>query len=506
MQRIIYSDQIPAVLSSITLTRKKLHKSLVASKIENSLISKILLAFSEATTNIILHNNANNPIIVDFSQYEQKYHLAIKDDGFLWNPVTYKSPESDQISLYAENGRGITLLNSITDYITYSEHDSSYSNILTLIWKKPPTIHAPSILIVDDDESTSRLYSAYLEESFNVTICSSGSNAIEWLKQNQVNLIISDIRMPDIDGISLRKYVNENSKTELIPFIFISAIKEKDVIDKACNLGIDDLLHKPISKTQLLQSINRVLHRNKQIENLASTKIQRKISNLLIPKIPSSFYDWKMSFRYRNTGLGGGDILLSHKTADSIYITVVDIMGHDEISKFFSYAYAGYIRGLMESHTPPLKPSNLLGKLSNIAFDDDLLSHITLTCCALCLNINGKVTIASAGHPAPILISYKSATNIDIGGVLPGLIPNATYPEITINLAPNERIAIFTDGLFESADAPESRLKLEGQVVDTLINTSSEEMEKSISDVMSTFDSLAGKPPNDDTLLLLIER
>ena len=506
MQRTIYSDQFPVILSAITDTRKKLQKSLVASKIDNALISKILLAFSEATTNIILHNNAKNLILVVFSQYEQKYHLAIKDDGFLWNPVAYKSPESDQIPLYAENGRGITLLNSITDFITYSQHDSSYSNTLTLIWKKPATIQAPSILIVDDDESTSRLYSAYLEENFNVTISSSGSNAIEWLKKNQVNLIISDIRMPDIDGISLRKYVNQNAKTELIPFIFISAIKEKDVIDKACNLGIDDLLHKPVSKTQLLQSITRVLNRNKQIEHLTSTKIQRKISNLLKPKIPPYFNDWKMSFRYRNTGLGGGDILLSHQTENSINITIIDIMGHNEIAKFFSYAYAGYIRGLMKSYTPPLTPSNLLEKLSKIAFDDDLLSHVTLTCCALSLNNNGKITMASAGHPAPILITYESATSIDIGGVLPGLIPNPSYSEISIELSPEERIAIFTDGLFESADTPASRLDLEKQVVDVLINTSNKEIENSISAVMSTFDNLAGKPPNDDTLLLLIER
>jgi len=506
MQRVIFSDRFPVALSSVTETRKKLQKSLIAAKIENDLISKILLAFSEATTNIVLHNNAKSPIFIDFSQYEQKYHLAIKDDGFSWNPSTYKPFDSDQIPLCEESGRGISLLNLITDNITYNEPNLSYTNHLTLIWKKPSKIHAPSILIVDDDESTSRLYSIYLEDNFDVSLTSSGSDAIEWLKQHQVNLIISDIRMPNIDGITLRKYVNQNSKTELIPFIFLSAVREQDIIDKACNLGIDDLLHKPVSKIQLLQSINRVLNRTKQIENLASNKIQKKISNLLKPHVPSSFDNWKMSFRYRNTGLGGGDILLSHQTADSIYITIIDIMGHDEIAKFFSYAYAGYIRGLMKSYTPPLTPSKLLEKLSKIAFDDDLLSHVTLTCCALSLNINGQIVIASAGHPAPILISCGSATSIDIGGVLPGLIPDATYPEISINLIQEQRIAVFTDGLFESADTPENRSDLENQIVDTLIKTSNEEIENTISTVMSTFDNLAGTPPNDDTLLLLIER
>ncbi len=510
MQRTIFSSRIPLTLSSVTKTRGKLQKSLVASKIENDLISKILLAFSESSTNIILHNNAIEPISISFSQYRQEYHLSIMDDGFPWNPTTYNALEnaleSDQLSLYSESGRGIVLLHSVTDNITYNEPTPSYTNHLTLIWKIPSTIYLPSILIVDDDESTSRLYSAYLEDIFNVNTTYSGSSAIQFLKHNHVDLIISDIRMPDMDGISLRKYVDKNSKTELIPFIFLSSVREKNIIDRACKLGIDDLLHKPVSKNTLLQSINRVLDRTKQIEQLASSRIQRKISNLLKPQIPSSFDHWKMSFKHRNTGLGGGDILLSHQTADSIYITIIDIMGHDEIAKFFSYAYGGYIRGLMKSYTPPLTPSKLLEKLSEIAFNDDLLSNVTLTCCALSLHLNGQLTIASAGHPAPILISDASATNVDVGGVLPGLIPDASYSEISIDLDKKQRIVIFTDGLFESADTPENRQHLENQIIDSLINTLDEEIENAISTVISTFDNLAGKPPNDDTLLLLIER
>ena len=505
MLRTIFSDRFSSNLSSITGGREKLHKSITASKIENSLISRILLAFSEATTNIVVHNNATTPILIDFIQYKQQYHLIIKDNGFIWNPTAYKSPQHEQIPLYAESGRGITLLKSITDSIIYDELESSYTNQLTLIWGKKSIVQTPNILIVDDDESTSRLYSAYLEDSFNVNISSSGKHAIEWLKQNDVDLIVSDIRMPDVDGITLRKHVTQNLKTELIPFIFLSAVKEKQIIDKACDLGIDDLLHKPVSKIHLLQSINRVLNRTKQIENLASRKIQRKISNLLIPKLPPIFDNWKMSFDYRNTCLGGGDILLSHQTKDSVYITIIDIMGHDEIAKFFSYAYAGYIRGLMKSHTPPLTPSKLLEKLSKIAFDDDLLSHVTLTCCAFSLNVNGKITISSAGHPAPILISPDSATNVDIGGILPGLTPDASYSEISLDLAKEQRIVFFTDGLFESADTPERRLNLEKQIVDVLINTSNDDTDNAVSSVMSTFDNLAGVPPNDDTLLLLIE-
>ncbi len=504
MQRLIFSDKFTAELSSVTNIRGKLKKSLIASKIEDSLVSKILLAFSEASTNVILHNTAKKPILINLSQHKQEYQLTLIDDGFPWDPTAYCIPTSDEVSIYSENGRGIILLNSVSNSVIYTEPIGSYTNHLTLIWEKPSTACLPSILIVDDDESTSRLYSAYLENDFDVNLTSSGSDAIEWLEQNKVDLIVSDIRMPNMDGISLRKFVNQNSKIELVPFIFISAVTDKEIIDSACNLGIDDLLHKPISKSKLLQTINRVLSRTEQIEYLASSKIQRKISKLLRPTVPSSFENWKMSLRYRNTGLGGGDILLTHQTEDNIYITVIDIMGHDEIAKFFSYAYAGYIRGLMKSYNPPLAPSKLLEKLSKIAFDDDLLSHVTLTCCAVALSKNGKATIASAGHPSPILISNKFAKNVNIGGILPGLIPDASYQEISIDLYHNQRLAIFTDGLFESANTPDTRLNLEDKIIESLISVFHEEIETAVSTVISTFDNIAGNPPNDDTLLLLI--
>jgi len=91
MQRTIFSDRFPVTLSSVTKTRGKLQQALIASKIENSLVSKILLAFSESSTNIILHNNAIEPVLISFSQYQQEYHLAIMDDGFSWNPTTYNA-------------------------------------------------------------------------------------------------------------------------------------------------------------------------------------------------------------------------------------------------------------------------------------------------------------------------------------------------------------------------------------------------------------------------------
>nr|WP_242503980.1 SpoIIE family protein phosphatase [Aliivibrio salmonicida] len=67
-------------------------------------------------------------------------------------------------------------------------------------------------------------------------------------------------------------------------------------------------------------------------------------------------------------------------------------------------------------------------------------------------------------------------------------------------------MAFFTDGLFESGDSLSERETLEKAVKQQLINTFDLPIESAMEQIMQTFDSLAGTPPNDDALLLIIEK
>ena len=89
-----------------------------------------------------------------------------------------------------------------------------------------------NIWIADDDEAIRMVLEEGLKSSeLAITTFANGESLIEALNEDQPDLIISDIRMPEIDGLLLRKYVNQNVKTELIPFIFLSSVKEKDIIE-----------------------------------------------------------------------------------------------------------------------------------------------------------------------------------------------------------------------------------------------------------------------------------
>jgi serine phosphatase RsbU (regulator of sigma subunit) len=94
---------------------------------------------------------------------------------------------------------------------------------------------------------------------------------------------------------------------------------------------------------------------------------------------------------------------------------------------------------------------------------------------------------------------------IPVGGMLPGLITETTYESESLQLSGGERIAFFTDGLFESAADSNARKLLETQITSKLSETLKLPIRESLQKIMSIFDKVAGTPPKDDVLLLLIE-
>ncbi|NCA68448.1 MAG: response regulator transcription factor, partial [Clostridia bacterium] len=100
-----------------------------------------------------------------------------------------------------------------------------------------------SILVCDDDRDIVSALRIYLSaEGYNVIGCASGKEVLDIMKRQEVQLVIMDIMMPDMDGISA---VAELRKSSNIPVIFLTA-KSED-IDKVLglNIGGDDYITKP---------------------------------------------------------------------------------------------------------------------------------------------------------------------------------------------------------------------------------------------------------------------
>jgi len=506
MDRLLLESQQAIKLEAIRELRSILEKVTHAAVPISSIKQHILLCLSEATTNLVQHaSSKTNQMNIRFGRNNHAWWLEILDNGTSWDPT--KHVELDILDEFSEteSGRGVTLLHKLCDHIEYYPARGSQLNRLRLNWKIPEQNKRPKILIVEDDSSLRRIYELYLKETFEVTTANSGRDALAKLKTMQIDLVLSDICMPQMDGVSLREHLIEDPDSRLIPFVFLTSVKDNQLMEQATNLGIDDYLIKPINKTQLIHTIQRVLKRSLQLSQQLSERLDKNITSSLTPRLPEQDHGWSFAVASRHTGSGGGDLLIHQSCENQFQLVLTDIMGHDDNAKFFAHVCGGYLHGMLKSQNTKNDSAYLLELLSDFATQDKMMSKVILTCCSAILSPGGKINLASAGHPPPLHISPKGIETVQVGGVLPGLLPATQYQSTQLKLVSGERIALYTDGLFESAETEVLRQQLEQRITSALADTLHSPINEALQQVMSIFDQLAGTPPKDDVLLVLME-
>ncbi|MBI9071169.1 MAG: response regulator [Melioribacteraceae bacterium] len=125
-----------------------------------------------------------------------------------------------------------------------------------------------NILVVEDEISVNENICEILSiENHNCISAHNGLEALEVLKSNQIDLILSDIMMPQMDGISLYKNIVDEGKFWNIPFVFLTAKSEEADFREAMRLGASDYLRKPFKMKDLIDAVNVRLKKSKQILN-----------------------------------------------------------------------------------------------------------------------------------------------------------------------------------------------------------------------------------------------
>ena len=118
-----------------------------------------------------------------------------------------------------------------------------------------------SILVVEDNASIQELIVEFLRaENYNVDFASDGLEGIQLFKQNNYDLIILDIMMPNLDGYSACKMIR---KTSNVPIIFLTALNQEHEEVKGFELECDDYITKPFSFNLLIKRVEAVLRRSK---------------------------------------------------------------------------------------------------------------------------------------------------------------------------------------------------------------------------------------------------
>ncbi|MEK7431564.1 MAG: response regulator [Cyanobacteriota bacterium] len=115
------------------------------------------------------------------------------------------------------------------------------------------------VLIVEDDASILKLIEMTLKKVCNVVLAENGKIGLEKAKLLKPQLIISDNMMPEMSGIELKEHLNEFHETKDIPFIFLTALSDEKIKEKALSLGVIEYLIKPISPILIRQKVLQLL-------------------------------------------------------------------------------------------------------------------------------------------------------------------------------------------------------------------------------------------------------
>ncbi len=137
-----------------------------------------------------------------------------------------------------------------------------------------------TILIIDDMEANINTLMALLDEKYDILASLDGEGGLDILADEEnIDLILLDIIMPEMDGFEVCRRLKNNSKTKDIPVIFITADNNENTIEKAYEVGGVDYITKPFKARELLSRINTHLSLSEQ-KHLLEKDLQTNISLL----------------------------------------------------------------------------------------------------------------------------------------------------------------------------------------------------------------------------------
>lgn len=124
----------------------------------------------------------------------------------------------------------------------------------------------PTLLIVEDNEELRTFISDNLSDFYHVSTASNGIEAIEVLQRELVDIVVSDIMMPDMDGIELCRAVRNNPEFSHVPIVILSAKTDVETKVEGLNIGADAYIEKPFSMEQLKAQVKSILDSRRRLQ------------------------------------------------------------------------------------------------------------------------------------------------------------------------------------------------------------------------------------------------
>ena len=175
----------------------------------------------------------------------------------------------------------LPIINSLCAYVPPFSHildkdDSiNFDNDSILI-----TEDRSNIMIIEDNDELRNLLQRIFSRQFNVITAQDGSIALSLVEDNQIDLVISDVMMPNMSGIEFCNILKSQPSTSHIPVILLTAINAEGSIIKGLNTGADDYIVKPFSAKILLAKCHNILAIRQQLQQKYQTSTESDVNIL----------------------------------------------------------------------------------------------------------------------------------------------------------------------------------------------------------------------------------
>jgi putative nucleotidyltransferase with HDIG domain len=197
-------------------------------------------------------------------------------------------------------------------------------------------VNRENILVVDDEEAIREVVSTLLQsQGYPCTTCANGRIALETFRKGSFDLVLSDIVMPEMDGIKLLGELRIDDPD--VPVIMVTAMHDISIALEAIRAGAYDYILKPFEKDQLHMSVRRALeHRRLVLENLTYQSDLEHLVAERTQQLSIALQDLEQSYDYTLEALGGA---LDAKDAETeghcqrvtaFTITIATAMGVDK--------------------------------------------------------------------------------------------------------------------------------------------------------------------------------
>lgn len=378
------------------------------------------------------------------------------------------------------------------------------------------TAGAYRILVVDDEPDLEPLVLQRMRRSirsgqYQFVFAQNGVEALQKLGQDDaIDMVLSDINMPQMDGLSLLEHIPEVAPDTRS--VIISAYGDMKNIRAAMNRGAFDFVTKPLDFDDLRVTIERTLNNLEAWREAESSKVRlaaieneldvaSKMQQSILPtEFPATDHYDVFGSMTPAKEVGGDFFDIFQLENGNIGLAIADVSGKGVPAALFMMAS----RTLLKGAAIGLKePGKVLQEVNDLLYDDNEAMMFVTVLYGVYNPETRTLTYANGGHNLPIIVHDDGSSSVipSTNGVALGILPGGEYEQSSITCAPGDTVVLYTDGVTEAIDTEEEEFGMDR--LQETFNWGPEDCREAVLSILDAVRDFAGGAPQFDDITCL---